>query len=172
MKITEPSPIERGEDRYRDLLTHRIGGDDRGRRAAGEDLDRQRLLHPGAAGREGHRARHLVDGEHEQHAFDRAADTEGVEQKPEGGEATHPGKRLQRRDLAQVAAAIAEDRDALTHTRPERLDAHRQQGKRDQAEDRQRGDQEEREAEVLGEVGDVKGIQLGEVRAALERRPE
>ena len=133
------------------------------RGAAGEDLHEQRLLHPRAAGRERHRARDLVDGEDEQHVLHRAADAEGVQQEPEGGEAAQPGHRLQGGDFAQVAAPVAEDRHALTDARPEGPRADRQQRERDQAADGDGGDQEQRQAEVLGQVGDVEGAELREV---------
>ncbi len=69
MNTIAARPIERRERGDRDLLADRVRGHDGRRRARREDLDQQRLLHTGAAGRERDGARDLVDGEDEQHVL-------------------------------------------------------------------------------------------------------
>ena len=81
----------RGQHRGGDLLADREGGHVG---AAREDRQQQRLLDAGAAGGEReHRGDHL-HGEHEQRVAHRAADVEGVQQRPVGEEARHPAGQL------------------------------------------------------------------------------
>ena len=103
---------------------------------AGEHLDQQRLLHAGALGRERHRRRDRVHAEHQQHVLHRAADVERLEQEPERGEAEQPAGELDREDLAEVAPAVEQDRQALAHARPERLQPDREDGEAHQGRDR------------------------------------
>jgi hypothetical protein len=71
------------------------------------------LLHARAARRERHDGRHRVHAEDEQHVLHRPADAERLEQEPERREAAQPAGELDEPHLAQVAPAVAEDREAL-----------------------------------------------------------
>src|SRR3712207_2775988 len=74
--------------------------------------------------------------------------------------------------IPQVAAAVAQDRQALLDPRPEQLDPHRQEGERHEPADREHRYEEQREARVLREVREVEGVELREVRRLGERSEE
>ena len=129
---------ERGRPPIAICCADRVGGDRRAGGGAREDLDQQRLLDAGAARGEGHERGDRVDAEHEQDVRDRAADVERLEQEPERREAQHPRAELDEEDLAEVAAAVAQDHQALAHARPERPHARRQEREGDERQDPQR----------------------------------
>ena len=128
-----------------------------------EHLGQQRLLDARPTWRERHGGRDSVHAQHQQHVLHRPADVERLEQEPERGEPAQPARELDQPDLAQVAAAIVEDRQPLLHPRPERPHAGRQDRHRGQRQDGQCGNREQRELRVLGEVGEVERAQVGEV---------
>src|SRR3712207_8820733 len=63
-----------------------------------------------------------------------------LEQEPEGREAEAPARQLHEEDLAHVAPAVLQDREALAHPRPEGLGAQREPRDQRQQPDRQEGD--------------------------------
>ena len=109
-----------GECGDRDLLPDRVGGHRRAGGGAREDLDEQRLLHPGPARCERHGRGHDVDAEHEQDVAYRAADVEGLQQQEERREAEQPADELDGEDLAEVAPPVEEDRQPR-RTRSQKL---------------------------------------------------
>ena len=152
-----------GEQADRDLLAHRVcrhGGRARGAR---EHLHEQRLRHPRPLGRERHRCGHRVHPEHQQHVPHRAAYAERLEQHPERREAEDPARELHGEHVAQVAAPVAQDREALLDAIPECPHAGTKERERDERSDRQRRQEEQGETRVAGEVGQVEGVQLREV---------
>ena len=74
---------------------------------------------PGAPRGEGDDVGDRLDAHHQQDVAEGATDAEGLEEEPEGAEATEPADPLPGGDLAQVAARLEEDRDALFDPVPE-----------------------------------------------------
>ena len=107
--------------RHRDLRPDREG-EDRGARGPRQRRNQQRLLGAGAARREGDDRRDRLHAHHQHHVADRAGDPEHLEEEPEGGEATAPADPLPGGDLAQVAARLGEDDEALPDPGPEAAD--------------------------------------------------
>ena len=99
--------------------------------------DQQRLLGAGAARGEGDDVGDRLHAHHQHHVADRAADPEGLEEEPEGGEAEEPADPLPGGDLAQVAARLGEDHHALPDPGPEAAHAVGEQVDADR--DRQQG---------------------------------
>src|SRR5919204_188348 len=91
------------------------------------------------------------DPDDEQHVLHRAADVERLEQEPEGREAEQPPHELDDPHLAEVAVAVAQDREPLPHPLPERAHLAREQREADEPAHGQEGQQEQRELQVPGE---------------------
>ena len=51
-----------------------------------------------------------------------------LQQQEEGGEAEEPGDELDGEDLAEVAPAVAQDRQALAHALPDKVEADYRRG--------------------------------------------
>ena len=127
MKITAARPIEAVKIGDRDLLTDRVG--DHGRRCARavKTLTSSACCTPAPPGVNGTAPATWPTPKTSSTFSTGPPDPEGVKEQPVAGKAAQPGTCLQGRHFAQVAPAVGEDRHALTHARPERLDADRQQ---------------------------------------------